>query len=259
MQKSPFHLVEYSPWPLLSSLAILAMPMGFISFIRQNNVLLLLFSAILIAFISYMWWRDITREATFQGHHNSYVIKGLKIGVLLFIISEICFFFAFFWSYFHSSLAPNIEIGTMWPPIGIKTLSTFQVPLLNTSILLLSGVTVTWAHHAIEEKKQDSALKALFLTLLLGFYFVYLQYTEYMETTFTISDSVYGSTFFMATGFHGLHVLVGATFLTVTFLRLLNVHFDSNHHIGFLAAAWYWHFVDVVWLFLYASIYWWGS
>lgn len=187
------------------------------------------------------------------------MVKGLKTGIFLFIVSEVCFFFAFFWAYFHRRLAPSIEIGSVWPPLGISTLETFQVPLLNTSVLLLSGVSVTWAHHAIEEADHKRAITGLFLTLALGFYFVWLQYGEYAETAFSIADSVYGSAFFIATGFHGLHVLVGATFLTVCFLRLANIHFDKNHHTGFLGAAWYWHFVDVVWLFLYVSIYWWGS
>lgn len=211
------------------------------------------------SFISFLWWRDIVRESTYQGFHTSYVVKGLKIGVILFILSEVCFFFAFFWAYFHRRLAPTIEIGSVWPPIGITTLSTFQVPLLNTSVLLLSGVSVTWAHHAIEESKYKSGVIALLITVLLGFYFLFLQFGEYKETSFRIADRIYGSSFFIATGFHGLHVLVGATFLTVCLCRIILYHFNASHHLGFLAAAWYWHFVDVVWLFLYVSIYWWGS
>nr|ABJ55876.1 cytochrome c oxidase subunit III [Sagaminopteron nigropunctatum] len=259
MQRHPFHLVEYSPWPLLNSFAILSMPVGLLFYMRGNNSYLLFIGTITVALISYLWWRDITRESTLQGFHSKAVVKGLKTGVFLFIVSEVCFFFAFFWAYFHSSLAPTPELGSVWPPIGISTLETFQVPLLNTSVLLLSGVSVTWAHHAIEEKDHKSAMMGLGLTLMLGFYFVWLQYGEYAETSFSIADSVYGSAFFIATGFHGLHVLVGATFLTVCFVRLRSMHFDSEHHVGFLGAAWYWHFVDVVWLFLYVSIYWWGS
>nr|YP_001816810.1 cytochrome c oxidase subunit III [Elysia chlorotica]ACB70189.1 cytochrome c oxidase subunit III [Elysia chlorotica] len=259
MQGHPFHLVEYSPWPLLNSFAILCMPAGLVYFIRGGDSNLLVLGLIATALISFLWWRDVVRESTMQGLHTSYVTRGLKVGVFLFIVSEVCFFFAFFWAYFHSSLAPSIEIGGTWPPIGISTLETFQVPLLNTSVLLLSGVSITWTHHSIEENDRKSATTGLFLTLLLGFYFVYLQYGEYVETSFSIADSVYGTTFFLATGFHGLHVIVGATFITVCFFRLVKLHFDSGHHIGFLAAAWYWHFVDVVWLFLYVSIYWWGS
>nr|YP_004934932.1 cytochrome c oxidase subunit III [Pedipes pedipes]AEQ93860.1 cytochrome c oxidase subunit III [Pedipes pedipes] len=259
MPRSPFHLVEYSPWPLLGSLGIMSIPVGLVYYIRTTDLKLLLLGVLTTALVAFVWWRDIVREATFQGHHPSYVVKGLKMGVLLFIVSEVCFFFAFFWAYFHSSLAPCIEIGSQWPPAGISTLPVFGVPLLNTSVLLLSGVSITWCHHSIEEGKLKASLQALFLTLVLGFYFLYLQYGEYCETSFTMADSVYGSTFFIATGFHGLHVLVGATFLSVCFLRLAQQHFSKQHHVGFLAAAWYWHFVDVVWLFLYVSIYWWGS
>ena len=259
MQNHPFHLVEYSPWPLLNSFAILFIPVGLIYFIRGGRIVLILIGTTLVAFISYLWWRDVVRESTFQGFHSSIVVKGLKVGVILFIVSEVCFFFAFFWAYFHSRLAPAVEIGSCWPPIGITTLDAFQVPLLNTSVLLLSGVSITWCHHSIEEGNHKSSIQGLALTLALGVYFLWLQYGEYRETAFSIADRVYGSTFFLATGFHGTHVAVGATFLSVCLVRLVIIHFDKNHHVGFLAAAWYWHFVDVVWLFLYISIYWWGS
>nr|YP_009444537.1 cytochrome c oxidase subunit III [Microceramus pontificus]ASP44433.1 cytochrome c oxidase subunit III [Microceramus pontificus] len=256
---TPYHLVELSPWPIMISMTIFCMPVGFLFMTRYSAFQILMYSTLLTAIISVLWWRDVIRESTYQGHHTSYVMKGLKLGMSLFIISEVCFFFAFFWAYFHSSLAPTIEIGSIWPPVGISTLETFQVPLLNTSVLLLSGVSVTWAHHAIEEGDRNSAIQGLLITFLLGVYFLWLQFGEYKETSFSISDSVYGSSFFMATGFHGLHVMVGSLFLLVCWIRLLFYHFSTNHHIGFLAAAWYWHFVDVVWLFLYVSIYWWGS
>ena len=255
----PYHLVEYSPWPILNSFATLCMPVGLVFFIKSGDYVLLTAGLIIVSIISYLWWRDIVRESTFQGLHTSHVISGLKAGFILFIVSEICFFFSFFWAFFHRSLAPSVEIGAVWPPIGIAPLSAFQVPLLNTSVLLLSGVSVTWTHHRLEQGNNGRALQGLFLTLSLGFYFLSLQYIEYIETSFSIADSVYGSTFFIATGFHGLHVMVGASFLTVCFLRIFFLHFDKNHHVGFLAAAWYWHFVDVVWLFLFVRIYWWGS
>lgn len=259
MFKTPFHLVEFSPWPLLGSALLTCMPLGLIYYIRIGTPYLLAYGIICTAIVAYLWWRDIVREATYQGHHTTYVVKGLKLGVILFILSEVCFFFAFFWAYFHRSLAPSVEIGRVWPPVGVATLRAFQVPLLNTSVLLLSGVRVTWAHHAIEEGKYKSAIIGLLLTTLLGVYFLFLQFGEYKETSFSIADSVYGSTFFMATGFHGLHVIVGATFLFVCLIRIILYHFNTTHHVGFLAAAWYWHFVDVVWLFLYVRIYWWGS
>lgn len=161
------------------------------------------------------------------------------MGVRLFIVSEVCFFFAFFWAYFHSRLAPRIEIGGVWPPVGIKTLPTFSVPLLNTCVLLLSGVRVTWAHHAIEEGKYKNACLGLIATVTLGIYFLVLQLGEYKETAFTIADGIYGSTFFISTGFHGLHVLVGTIFLLVCAYRVYKFHFRKNHHVGFVAAAWY--------------------
>nr|UKB93168.1 cytochrome c oxidase subunit III [Lymnaea stagnalis] len=259
MFRQPFHLVEFSPWPILVSFSILAMPIGMINFLRTSDMTLLFLSFATTSSISYFWWRDVIRESTFQGHHGQNVAKGLKMGVSLFILSEVCFFLAFFWAYFHSSLAPTIEVGAHWPPTGISTLQAFQVPLLNTSVLLLSGVSVTWAHHSIEEGKYFSAIQGLLLTVLLGFYFLILQYGEYMETAFSMADGIYGSCFFLATGFHGTHVAVGATFLFICLLRMFFYHFNKQHHVGFLAAAWYWHFVDVVWLFLYISIYWWGS
>lgn len=259
MTRQPFHLVEFSPWPLLVSLSILSIPVGTLFYLRLSSINLLLLGILLTSIISYLWWRDVIRESSYQGFHNKLVIKGLKLGIALFILSEVCFFFAFFWAYFHRRLAPTVEIGAHWPPTGIQTLEAFQVPLLNTSVLLLSGVRITWCHHSIEERNFNSALQSLILTVILGLYFLYLQYGEYMETIFSIADGIYGSCFFIATGFHGIHVAVGATFLIVCLLRIKNYHFRKNHHIGFLAAAWYWHFVDVVWLFLYVRIYWWGS
>nr|YP_010686223.1 cytochrome c oxidase subunit III [Cochlostyla marinduquensis]UIX22057.1 Cytochrome c oxidase subunit 3 [Cochlostyla marinduquensis] len=259
MRKTPFHLVEMSPWPLFAAVNIMLMPIGFILYVRQNNSMYLKIGMFMTLIVSMYWWRDVVRESTFQGHHTSYVVKGLKLGMMLFIVSEVCFFFSFFWAYFHSSLSPNIEIGSVWPPIGINVLPTFGVPLLNTSVLLLSGVSVTWAHHAISQKSMKNALVSLIITILLGAYFLFLQYGEYKEAPFCLSDGIYGSTFFMTTGFHGLHVFIGVSFLSVCLFRLYNYHFNSDHHVGFLAAAWYWHFVDVVWLFLYMSIYWWGS
>nr|YP_010874767.1 cytochrome c oxidase subunit III [Facelina bostoniensis]WGV42889.1 cytochrome c oxidase subunit III [Facelina bostoniensis] len=255
----PFHLVEYSPWPLLGSFAILCMPVGLVGLIQSGDFMLLIMGVLTTSLISYMWWRDVVRESTMQGLHNKKVVSGLKMGFVLFIVSEVCLFFSFFWAFFHSSLVPTPEIGSMWPPAGISVLSAFQVPLLNTSVLLLSGVSITWAHHSLEANHNKSALQGLLITVILGVYFLTLQYAEYAESAFSIADSVYGATFFIATGFHGMHVLVGASFLFVCLLRMMSFHFNGHHHLGFLAAAWYWHFVDVVWLFLYVSIYWWGS
>nr|YP_011017103.1 cytochrome c oxidase subunit III [Teliphasa nubilosa]WQB62461.1 cytochrome c oxidase subunit III [Teliphasa nubilosa] len=255
----PFHLVDYSPWPLTGAIGVMTLVTGMVKWFHNFNMSLLVLGYFIIILTMYQWWRDICREGTLQGKHTIMVTKGLRWGMILFIISEIFFFLSFFWAFFHSSLSPNIEIGAMWPPISIIAFNPFQIPLLNTIILITSGVTVTWAHHALMENNFSQTTQGLFLTVILGIYFTILQAYEYIEAPFTIADSVYGSTFFMATGFHGLHVMIGTIFLLICTIRHLNNHFSNNHHFGFEAAAWYWHFVDVVWLFLYISIYWWGN
>nr|QNV11537.1 cytochrome c oxidase subunit III [Cryphalus piceae] len=255
----PFHLVDQSPWPLLGSFSVFTLLMGTIKWFHLFNANLMMIGLIATLLIMYQWWRDITRESTFQGLHTLKVTKGLRWGMMLFITSEIFFFLGFFWAFFHASLSPSIELGLQWPPMGIFTFNPLEIPLLNTLILLTSGLTVTWAHHSLMENNYTQALQGLTLTVILGGYFTLLQGFEYWEAPFSIADSVFGSTFFMTTGLHGMHVLVGSTFLMVCLSRLFSNHFSMNHHFGFEAAAWYWHFVDVVWLFLYIAIYWWGS
>nr|YP_010958548.1 cytochrome c oxidase subunit III [Cinclus pallasii]UDF84460.1 cytochrome c oxidase subunit III [Cinclus pallasii] len=258
-QAHSYHMVDPSPWPILGAAAALLTTSGLTMWFHYNSPQLLIIGLTSTILVMFQWWRDIVRESTFQGHHTPTVQKGLRYGMALFITSEAFFFLGFFWAFFHSSLAPTPELGGQWPPVGIKPLDPMEVPLLNTTILLASGVTVTWAHHSIMEASRKQAILALTMTVLLGFYFTGLQAMEYYEAPFSIADGIYGSTFFVATGFHGLHVIIGSTFLLVCLLRLIKYHFTPNHHFGFEAAAWYWHFVDVVWLFLYISIYWWGS
>lgn len=258
-QTHAYHLVNPSPWPLTGALSALLITSGLVMWFHFNSTPLLLLGLTVNSLTIYQWWRDIVREGTFQGHHTPIVQKGLRYGIILFIVSEVFFFSGFFWAFYHSSLAPTPELGGYWPPAGITPLNPIEVPLLNTSVLLASGVTITWAHHSLMDANRKHIIQALFITIALGLYFTVLQASEYYETPFTISDGVYGSTFFIATGFHGLHVIIGSTFLIVCFFRQLKFHFTSKHHFGFEAAAWYWHFVDVVWLFLYVSIYWWGS
>nr|YP_010546335.1 cytochrome c oxidase subunit III [Clithon oualaniense]QWS05815.1 cytochrome c oxidase subunit III [Clithon oualaniense]UYI29851.1 cytochrome c oxidase subunit 3 [Clithon oualaniense] len=258
MIRNPFHLVEFSPWPLTGSMGALFLTVGLAGWFHGYSMSTMVLGLVLIGLTMVQWWRDVIREGTFQGFHTGKVSKGLRWGMILFIVSEVCFFFAFFWAYFHASLAPTPELGSCWPPVGINPLNPFEVPLLNTAVLLASGVTVTWAHHALMEGDRINGIQGLIATVILGVYFTFLQGGEYYEAPFTIADGVYGSAFFVATGFHGLHVLIGSSFLLVCLVRVWTQHFSPTHHFGFEAAAWYWHFVDVVWLFLYLSIYWWG-
>nr|QLY89946.1 cytochrome c oxidase subunit III [Brachycentrus maculatus] len=255
----PFHLVNQSPWPLTGALSSMTLLAGLLYWFCNFNLNLVILGLIITLLTMYQWWRDISREGTFQGLHTLKVTLGLRWGMILFIVSEIFFFFAFFWAFFHSNLNPSINLGSTWPPVSIKPFNPFQIPLLNTIILLTSGITVTWAHHSLLESNHRQAKYSLMFTVILGIYFTILQAYEYIEAPFTISDSIYGTSFFMATGFHGFHVMIGTMFLFISLIRHLNNHFSKNHHFGLEAAAWYWHFVDVVWLFLYLVMYWWSS
>lgn len=255
----PFHLVTVRPWPLTGALGTFITVTGIVKWFHFYSIDLLLVGNLIILITIYQWWRDVIRERTFQGCHTLKVVLGLRWGIILFIISEIFFFISFFWAFFHRSLTPSIELGIIWPPNGVIPFNPLQIPLLNTAILLASGVSVTWAHHSLIERNYSQSVQGLLITVLLGVYFTILQGYEYVEAPFTIADSVYGCTFFVATGFHGLHVIIGTTFLLICLLRTLDNQFSQLHHFGFEAAAWYWHFVDVVWLFLYISIYWWGN
>nr|AGN71056.1 cytochrome c oxidase subunit III [Callulina kreffti] len=258
-QAHAYHMVNQSPWPLTGASAAFLLTSGFALWFHYNKLILVFAGLFLILLTMLLWWRDVVREATFQGHHTSPVQKGLRYGMILFISSEVFFFLGFFWTFYNASLAPTTVTGECWPPTGITPLDPLEVPLLNTAVLLASGVSVTWAHHSIMQGEQKNAIQALTLTILLGFYFTLLQALEYYEAPFTLADGIYGSTFFVATGFHGLHVIIGSLFLLTCLFRQTLYHFTSQHHFGFEAAAWYWHFVDIVWLFLYISIYWWGS
>jgi len=260
-QKHLYHLVDPSPWPMFTAGAGTVTLIGGVMYMHSvtNGFFVLLFGMLSTCFIVGLWWRDVIREGTYEGHHTSVVQRGLRYGMLLFIISEVMFFAAFFWAFFHSSLVPTIEIGAIWPPAGIEPFNPWAVPFLNTVILLTSGATITWAHHAILAGKRDQALLGLECTIGLALAFTAFQVFEYLEASFTITDGIYGSTFFMATGFHGFHVIIGTIFIIVGLFRVYYYQLTREHHFGFEAAAWYWHFVDVVWLFLFTVVYWWGS
>lgn len=257
-QNHPFHLVFNRPWPLFTSVRVLTILIGTVEWMYSKSPLIITMGTICTILNSYQWWRDISREGSYQGYHRNLVVNGLRWGMILFITSEILFFFSFFWSFFHRRLAPNIELGLIWPPLGILAINPFQVPLLNTTILLARGVFVTWAHHGLIEQKNSVIKFNIIITIILGIYFTSLQGWEYWEASYSIRDSSFGRTFFLATGFHGLHVLVGTLFLLISFIRHNLNMYSINHHLGLETAIWYWHFVDVVWLFLYSFLYWWS-
>lgn len=260
-KRHPYHIVDPSPWPLLTGIGAMCTTFGSVMYFHsyENGGLVALFGLLTLVFAMYAWGRDIVREGTYQGLHTQAVQRGLRIGVIVFIITEVLFFVSFFWAFFHSSLSPTIEIGAVWPPQGIDVFNAWEVPFLNTVILLTSGATVTWAHHAMIHGNRTQTLAGLILTILLAVTFTGFQAYEYLEASFAISDGIYGSTFYMATGFHGFHVIVGTILLTICLAREYRYHFTTTHHFGFEASAWYWHFVDVVWLFLFTTIYWWGG
>nr|UXF58260.1 cytochrome c oxidase subunit III [Philodromus sp.] len=255
----PYHIVDISPWPLLVGVGVMSAVIGLIKLFMFSEFNLFLLSCLTVFMLALLWWRDVIRESTYQGFHSSNVLNGLMYGMMLFIVSEIFFFISFFWAFFHSSLSPSVELGSIWPPMGLFPFNPFQVPFLNTVILLASGVTITWSHQYILCNNWVKAKMTLAMTWMLGLYFLNLQMFEYYMASFSISDSVYGSTFFMSTGFHGFHVIVGTLFLLTVWFRMLSDELTSAHHFGFEASAWYWHFVDVVWLFLFSVVYWWGT
>jgi cytochrome c oxidase subunit 3 len=280
--KHDYHLVNPSPWPLVGSASAVVMALGLVIGLKglfgipkdQWWVLALGVCGVLLTFAG--WWTEVVREAN-AGDHTPVVALGLRYGMILFIASEVMFFVAWFWVFFEMAifhhvrtLSPIDDVRTAWatwPPKGIETVEPFHLPLVNTLTLLLSGTTVTWAHHALQTGDRQGAKIGLALTIALGLLFTGIQGYEYSHILSdkmfygpeATSSGLYGSSFFMATGFHGFHVIIGSIFLTVCLIRLLNGAFTPKQHFGFEAAAWYWHFVDVVWLFLFLGVYVWGG
>lgn len=306
LQFHPFHIVTESPWPIFSASAAFCVTVGAVQKFQAFEfaffgISLLQWGLFLLLLVAFLWWRDVIREATLLGYHTSAVVKGLKLGMVLFIVSEVMFFFSFFWAFFHASLSPSIVLGSVWPPIGINVLNPLHLPLLNTFILLASGITVTISHFCIsclgskwethvwfdfwdkhwpliwssrmpDDFRDDrepisdtdveltwTAQEYLFITIVLAFEFTCCQAYEYYEALFYINDGIFGSTFYVATGFHGLHVIIGSLFLLVCLYRMFKEQLLVKHHVGFEMAIWYWHFVDVVWLVLYVFIYCWSG
>jgi len=268
--KHEFHLVNPSPYPIITTVSMLVVAIGAIMFMHEKphgNVIFYLGMMMIIA-SAFGWWREVIREGIHDKAHTKVVQTGLRIGMVLFIVSEVMFFFAFFFSFFKSGLDPVgildadgiwvTEQGT-WPPAGIETLSAWDLPFINTLVLLLSGTTVTWAHHSLLKGNRKGQIQGLFLTVFLGICFTILQVVEYGHATFGFSEGVYSSNFYMATGFHGFHVIIGTIFLAVCLVRSIRNTLTPQHHLGFEFAAWYWHFVDIVWLFLFVWVYIWGA
>jgi cytochrome c oxidase subunit 3 len=255
----PYHLVNPSPWPLTGALSAFVLAYGAVTFFHDRNQPWIMVAGFVLVLVTMaLWWRDVIREAQVERVHTTEVRHGLRVGMGLFIASEVMFFVAFFWAYFNAGLKVNPSIS-QWPPQGVETLDPWRIPFINTLILLSSGYCVNKAHHALRAGHRSVMNRWLAATVVLGFTFLALQAHEYGEAAFGFKDGVYPSVFYMATGFHGFHVFVGACFLTVCLFRSLRGDFTPEQHVGFEAAAWYWHFVDVVWLFLFVWVYWWGN
>ncbi len=255
----PFHIVEPSIWPLATSFAAGGLAYAAVTYFHDKIMWPVYVGAFFLILFSALWFRDIIREATFRREHTATVKLGFRYGMLLFIASEVMFFAAFFWAFFDASLFPTAAIGNIWPPAGIATINPFDLPFLMTMILLLSGCTVTWAHASLIDGNKRDLIRGLAASVALGVIFTGFQAYEYMHAEFGFKETIFASTFYMATGFHGFHVVIGTIFLAVCLWRAQRGDFKSDDHFGFEAAAWYWHFVDVVWLFLFVAVYWYGG
>jgi cytochrome c oxidase subunit 3 len=265
-----YHLVDPSPWPAVGGASAFILAIGAVNWMHGGNWLIMALGFALVFYTMFMWWRDVIREAH-AGDHTPVVSLHLRYGMIMFIASEVMFFVAWFWAFFDASLFTDEAIqasrvavtGGVWPPAGTKIFDPWHLPLVNTLILLTSGTTVTWAHHALLNNDRQGLKWGLIATVALGALFTSVQAYEYAHAQFAFSregeGNIYGSTFFMATGFHGFHVLIGTIFLLVCLFRAMKGHFTPQQHFGFEAAAWYWHFVDVVWLFLFSCVYVWAS
>jgi len=261
-EKQSLHVVDASPWPFLVSQALACVAVSFVMRVHAIGVcpvihIYVLPTAILFYFL-YRWFQDIITEAVYQGHHTRRVVQGLKLGTLLFILSEAMLFFCFFLAYFYYSQSPSIWVGAVWPPKGITPIHPDGMPTINTGLLLISGVTLTWAHSEIISGRRLNFFKGTVWTLALSGLFMSFQYLEYKYSSIHINDSIFGSIFFMVTGFHGFHVLIGTVFIFVSFLRTLNSEnttITRQQHLGFISGLWYWHFVDIIWLFVFFVFY----
>nr|YP_010554956.1 cytochrome c oxidase subunit 3 [Amoeboaphelidium protococcarum]UYP50888.1 cytochrome c oxidase subunit 3 [Amoeboaphelidium protococcarum]UYP50910.1 cytochrome c oxidase subunit 3 [Amoeboaphelidium protococcarum] len=249
--RHPYHLLDLSPWPLLISFNLLSLLIGLLGYLNGyiSSLNLVLYSLIMVIIIFTNWLYDVMSESLYLGFHLNEVSRGLALGFLLFILTEIMLFFSFFWSYFHSALNPTYLI---WPPIGIDLINPWSIPLLNTFLLLYSGISATWAHHSLINNNRKESLLGLGIGIVLGVIFFILQLFEYFNSTYDITDSVYSSAFYLTTGAHGLHVVVGVLMLFFTWIRIYFFHSPS---LLFDLSLLYYHFVDIVWIALFILIY----
>lgn len=269
--KHYYHLVNPSPWPFVLAFNLFLIILSIVVIFHYNNnvSLELFFGFFGLILCLFSWWRDVIRESTYEIIHTTLVRKGLLIGMILFIISEIFLFFGFFWAFFHASLTPASAIGSIWPPIFLEPIDAFKLPLVNTITLIISGFTLTIAHKQLKGVPIADTFKRielleqitiwLFITICFGLFFLFCQIFEYYFANFTFKDTIYGTTFYSLTGLHGIHVFVGTIFLIVCFFRSLIVHFLSSKQVGFKCSVWYWHFVDIVWILLFFTVYIWGG
>ncbi len=258
-----YHILPPSIQPFLGAVFAFIMLYGAVQWMSGGTPLIFAAGFVGVLYVMFAWWSEVVTESG-VGDHTPVVKIGLRYGVILFIMSEVMFFSAWFWSFFKHAMYPMSDnsprVDGVWPPVGIETFDPWHLPLINTIILLLSGCAVTWAHHAIaHENNRKDLVNGLLIAVLLGMLFTFFQAYEYSHAAFGLSGNIYGANFYMATGFHGFHVIIGTIFLAVCLLRAIKGHFTPESHVGFEAAAWYWHFVDVVWLFLFAAVYIWGG
>ena len=257
-----YHILPPSIWPFIGAVSTFIMLFGAVMWMQDHGPWMFLIGFVGVLYVMYAWWADVVHEGE-TGDHTPVVRIGLQYGFILFIISEVMFFVAWFWNWFKNVMYPmgpeSPLVDGVWPPEGIVPFDPWHLPLINTLILLLSGVAVTWAHHAlVHENDRKTVINGLIVAVVLGVAFTGLQAYEYSHAAFGLSDTSYASGFYLATGFHGLHVIIGTIFLAVCLVRFMRGQMTQEQHVGFEAAAWYWHFVDVVWLFLFAAVYIWG-
>lgn len=259
-QQHPFHIVAPSPWPIIVSFALmsLALSLGLTMHGYIGDIKLVYLALLVLTLSSLFWFRDVINEATYLGDHTVAVRKGINLGFLFFVLSEVLIFSGLFWAYFHSAISPDVLLGGCWPPVGIQAVQPTELPLLNTIILLSSGATITWGHHAIIGGDRKATLLSLRITLLLIIIFVACQYIEYTNAAFTISDGVYGSVFYAGTGLHFLHMCMLIVMFIICCWRIQNYQLTRTHHVGLETLVIYAHLLDVIWLFLYVVFYWWG-